>query len=391
MSGRKKPAQKKRKEVLIIGGGIMGTSIALELARHGLAVTVLEKSVPGAEASSAAAGILGPEVEAETEGPFVDLCRRSRQLYPSWAKSLYKETSIDVGFRTRGVLQVENDANTHRALLKRRKFQLAQGRAERLTKKGLVELEPGLSKSLPGGVYFPQGAHITPDLLFRATHIAAERAGVAFKSGAYVKRIQVSQDGDQRKAEAVVLDDGSQLKADHVIVAAGSWTPLIEGLPLAKSAVVPARGQLVALRTPSPCIQRVLFALDCYLIPRDDGRLLIGSTLEFVGYKKGVTAESIQHLLEVAIRAVPALAQAELDGAWSNFRPWTKDHLPLLGRTDIDGLILASGHYRNGILLAPITAETVRKLVLGQRLGFDLTPFLPTRNRELGAKSQKSA
>ena len=176
-----------------------------------------------------------------------------------------------------------------------------------------------------------------------------------------------------------MLDDGKELRAPNVVVAAGSWTSLIDGLGLPAGRVIPARGQIVELELPTPPLSHVVFGPGAYLVPRDDGRVLVGSTLEFVGYEREVTAGAVRDLLVHATALVPSLERASVRATWSNFRPYTKDHLPLLGRTPIGGLFLSTGHYRNGILLAPISAEIVRAAVLGQRPPVALAAFSPER------------
>lgn len=360
----------------------MGASAALELARAGATVTVLEKSIPGAEASSAAAGILGAEAEAHQEGPMLDLCRYSRGLYPKWVKLLEQETNVSVGYLEGGSVEVALSAPELARFKKMRRFQLASGRAQILTKKNLHDLEPKLAPRALGGVFLPNDARITPIDLFRATHIAAERAGVIFRTGAYVRRVETSTSPDgQRTVAGVLLEDETLLKADVVVVAAGSWTPLIDGLPLRRTDVIPARGQVVELKCSAPPLSRLAFGKGCYLVPRADGHVLIGSTLEFVGFTKGVTARGIRDLLTSATKLLPALEQAELTKTWSNFRPYTGDHLPLLGPCGVRGLVIASGHYRTGILLAPATAKIVAALALGRRPPIDISAFMPLRDQ----------
>ena len=366
------------RRVLIIGGGIMGTSSAWSLAREGAQVTVLEKAIPGAEASSAAAGILGPEVECDAPGPMLELSRRSRALYPKWVKEIERASGVSTGYAEGGCLDVGFDKAALGREAKKRAFQIDGGHAARVSTNELHELEPGLSSELVGGIFYEGEARITPAALFHATHIAAHRAGVEFVSGVTVRRVVLHD--EKRQVRGVLLDDGTLLEADVVIAAAGSWTPQVEGLPLAASDVVPARGQIVELKTPLPLIERLVFGAGVYLIPRADGTLLVGSTLEFVGFKKGVTASAVRDLLAGAIRLVPGLADAELTRTWSNFRPYTHDHLPLLGATSVEGLVIASGHYRTGILLTPVTAEIVTALALGRRPPLDLSAFDPERH-----------
>src|SRR5690606_27044898 len=183
-------------EVLIIGGGLMGTSVAWELARSGARVTVLEKSIPGAEASSAAAGILGAEAEAHGEGPMLGLCRYSRKLYPAWVRALEKETSVSVGYLEGGSVEVALSSAEFARLKKVRAFQLKAGSAEILSATALRELEAGVSSRAFGAIFLPNDARITPPDLFRATHIAAQNAGVTFRTGAYVRRVVTEASGE---------------------------------------------------------------------------------------------------------------------------------------------------------------------------------------------------
>ncbi|HEY3497936.1 MAG TPA: glycine oxidase ThiO [Polyangiaceae bacterium] len=361
------------RRVVVVGGGVMGSACAWELAQRGFSVVVLERSVPGAEASSAAAGILGAQVEAHAEGPLARLNGASRRLYPGWVRALGRATGMDVEYRECGVLEVRFGTARVRALLRERAFQKPPPR--RLDARALHRREPSLSEKLGGGVLFAGDARVDPRLLFRALHVAAARAGVSFRSGAYVRRVVETRG----RASGVLLDDGSVVRGDHVLVAAGSWTSLVEGTGLSPSAVVPARGQILELTCPEPLLGSVVFGPGAYLVPRDDGRVLVGSTLEFVGYRREVTAGAARDLLAAAIRIVPGLAGAALTGSWSNFRPYTEDELPLIGPTALPGLWLASGHYRNGILLAPITAAIVGALVRGARPPLPLAAFSPAR------------
>jgi glycine oxidase len=365
-------------DVLVIGGGVMGCASALALAEAGVSVRVLERSVPGAEASSAAAGILGAQIEAHTDGPMARLCLASRALYPALAARLHERTGIDAGLRMQGTLHVAWDEGELDTLWDNAAWQRDAGlRCERLGPAALREREPCVSPDALGGVYFPDDGRIDPPLLLKALRIGAERAGARFSSGALVRRIVV----EDARATGVLLEDGRVIEAKHVVLAAGSWSALVEGSGLPPECVRPARGQIVELLLELPPTGRVLYGPGCYLSPRDDGRMLIGSTLEFVGFSPGVTALAVRDLLTAAIRLVPRLGRAGLGRAWSSFRPYTRDELPLLGRTPIEGLLLATGHYRNGILLAPITGQVIASAVLGTEPPAELTPFSSARVR----------
>ncbi len=356
----------------------MGCGAAWELARAGLSVIVLERSVPGAEASSAAAGILGAQTESHADGPLFELALRSRARYPEWAAGLSAATGIDIELRRSGVVRVALDGKRLAALRKETAFQRQKGcSVETLGARELRAELPVLSDGVKGGVRFPDDARVDPPKLLRALRIAAERAGALFRSGTLVRRVVVNG----QRCRGVALDDGSELVAKHVIVAAGSWSSLVGGVPLPNGGVVPARGQIVELTLGAPLFEPVIFGPACYLVPRDDGRVLIGSTLEFVGYRREVTAGAVRNLLDAAIALVPALGDANWSRAWCNFRPYTEDSLPVIGEAGVAGLLLATGHYRNGILLAPVTAEIVRALVLGEPPPVSLKPLSPRRSK----------
>lgn len=370
------PRTSAREPTVIIGGGIIGCSIAWELARHGVRALVLERSVPGAEASSAAAGILGAQLECAAPGPLFELARRSRRSYAAWTARLTRATGIDVEYRASGVLEVAFDEQALKALRARFSFQRKSGeRVEPLTRKQLLERVPALSPLARGAVALPDDARVDPPALFRALRIAAERAGVEFRSGAYVRRIAF----EGGRARGVVLDDGSVVAATDVVVAAGSWSSLVEGASLPSGGVSPARGQMAELVLSVPAFSEVIHGPRCYLVPRDDGRVLVGSTVEFVGYRREVTARAVRDLLDAAIELVPALADAQLGRTWSSFRPYVADGLPVIGKAPEAGLVIATGHHRNGILLAPVTAELVAALVRGRTPPLDVTPFSPRR------------
>jgi glycine oxidase len=361
--------------VVIVGGGVMGCACAWELAARGFRVVVLERSVPGAVASSAAAGILGAQVEAHAPGALARLSAESRRLYPRWANALTRATGIDVELRTCGVVRVAYQTRELKRYLARAAWQSPRPRA--LGRAALLRREPALSPRLAGGVLFERDARVDPRALLKALRIAAARSGARFRSGAYVRSIVRKRD----RATGVLLDDGKVVSGDHVIVAAGSWTTLVGGVGLDASAVVPVRGQIVELETPEPLISSIVFGPRAYLVPRDDGRLLVGSTMEFVGYRREVTAGAVRDLLGAALDLVPALESSVLRSTWSSFRPYTKDELPLIGRGDRERLWLATGHHRNGILLAPVTASIIGALVRGRKPPVALAPFEPSRGR----------
>jgi glycine oxidase len=359
------------RDVAIIGGGIMGSAVALRLAQRGVAVTVIERGIPGAEASSAAAGILGPQMEAEGPGPLLELGLKSRALYPALAAELRELTGIDVGFDRSGVLAVAFDERGQQNLEARRAWQVGRGlRVEALSGDAARQLEPALGPTVRAALAFPDDAQVVARELARAFSQAAAVAGARFTTGRYVRRVRV----EGGRATGVELD-GETLPAGVVVVAAGSWSGLVEGAGISPAVVRPARGQLVSIETRPPLFRHVVSAPGGYLVPRRDGTVVAGSTVEMAGFHKQVTVGGLAAILTLARTLVPGLADAPVTGSWSNFRPYTEDHLPVLGTTPVGGLVLATGHYRNGILLAPITAELIAELVATDRSSVDLAPF----------------
>lgn len=366
----------KSTDVAIVGGGVMGCAVALRLAQRGIAVTVIERGIPGAEASSAAAGMLAPQMEVEGPGPMLELGLRSRALYPALAVELADATGIDIGYVKSGVLAVALSAADARALEARRVWQAARGmRVELLSGPEARAREPGLGDAVLAALHLPDDAQVNPRALAPALSQAAAAAGARFLQGRYVRRVRVAAG----VATGVELD-GETLHAERVVVAAGSWSGLVEGAGVPASVVRPARGQLVAIETRPPLFRCVLSVEGRgYLVPRRDGTVVAGSTVEMVGFRKEVTVGGLAEILNLACTLVPALADAPVKDSWSNFRPYTEDHLPVLGTTSVRGLFLATGHYRNGILLCPVTAQAIADLIATGNAGVDLGPFAVAR------------
>jgi glycine oxidase len=363
-----------RCDVAIIGAGIQGSSVALRLAQAGLRAVVLERAVPGAEASSAAGGILSPGVEAAEPGPFYALCRASLARYPGLVREVEALSGMSVSYRTLGTLEVALDDDHAKILAARAEKILSAGLpVEVLDEAGVHRLEPGISPEVRGALFFPDEATLDPRALARAVYVAAARAGATFVTG-QVKRIAI-----EGGAAVGVEHDRGRIDAGAVVLAAGSWSLLVEGHGLPPGSVRPVRGQIAVLDTRPPLLSRATFSGHGYVVPRPDGRILVGSTMEEVGFEKAVTAEGLHHVLEVAMGIAPALAKAPVVETWSNFRPASPDGEPILGPATVRGLHYATGHTRNGILLAPITADAIAAAVLGRPSPVDLAPFSPAR------------
>jgi glycine oxidase len=361
--------------VVVIGGGIHGCAVAWELALRGREVTVLERSVPGAEASSAAGGILGPNLEAGAVPTAFDaLASYSMALYPEWVARLEEQSGVRVGFDRCGGILAAFDPARAAALQERAEGLAGRGVPARwCSSQELHELEPGLGEAV-GGIHFPHEAQVEPRALMRALPIAARRSGVTFVMDT-VHGLSSGPGG------LVVECAGGARAASTVVLAAGAWSATIPGVGLASDAVRPARGQMLSLRLPEPPCGAVVFSERGYVVPRRDGRILCGSTLEFVGFRKGVTAAGVWEMLDLGLQILPGLGEAELTDSWSGFRPYTDDHLPLLGAGVREGLWLTTGHYRNGILLAPGSAAALADEITGGEAAVDLAPFAPGRFR----------
>lgn len=375
-------------EVLVIGGGVIGCAVALALAERGRSVTVIERGPPGPvgrgpEGSTAAAGIVGAQLEGlHGDCALSRLCLLSRDRYASWVAAITERTGHDVELRSAGVSCVALDAATALRFQAEAAWQALAGyRVELLDAAGARAIEPALSADVAGGVRFPDDPRIDPPALVAALRLALERAGVTFRSGQAVARVDVRSG----RAAGVVLDNGAAIAGDAVVIAAGSWSPLIGETSLAPDAVRPARGQMIELHVDAPVLRGVVETPEVYLSPRDDGRVLVGSTVELVGFREGATASSVRDLLAAAIRLVPSLHDATLRRTWAGFRPKSHDDVPLIGSVGIEGLVIATGHFRNGVLLAPITGEIVAELLTGGAPPVDLAPFAPRRSLSASA------
>lgn len=363
-------------DVLVVGAGIMGCSIAWRLRKAGLSVRVLERSVPGAEASSVAAGILAPHLE-RSKGPLLELGRKSLALHALWAEELGAEVGLGVGFRRCGALSLAFD-EAERGVLAEEAARLSPlAPVELFDGDAARVLEPALAPSVLAALSVPSESQVEAPLLVRALALAAEQAGAIFSTGAAVRELWIARE----RAVGVVLSDGRSLSAGHVVVAAGAWTSLVPGLGALSGAVVPVRGQIVHADTRRPILSRMIFGAGGYVVPRGDGRVVCGGTMEDAGFSAEITLGGVRSVLGSALRAVPALETARMTGQAVSFRPHSTDEKPLIGPAGPEGLWLATGHFRNGILLAPATAELVVDLVTGRSsaLGIDGAAFDPRR------------
>lgn len=364
----------KKFDVAIAGGGLIGGAIALELARAGLRVGLFDAREPGREASWAGAGILSPAPENPGAIPLVPLAKASFAMYPKFVTTIEELSGQSVGFRPKGTLEplfssdAARDLSTVIAM-----FHGLGLKAEPLSGDDARELEPALNPDVQAAALRPDEGSVDNRALTEAVLQAARKSGVEIFPGLAVKAIWP----DGRRCGGLELAD-EKIQATWTIVAAGCFSARIEGVkPFAP--VRPAKGQMIALRSEVMEIERVLWSDKVYLVPRNDGRILVGATVEYVGFDKSVTAGSVEKLLSAAIELAPELATARIEETWAGLRPDSPDHLPILGPTELDGLVMATGHFRSGILLAPITARLIGEWVTEQSVSMDWDRFSPMR------------
>ena len=364
----------KKFEAAIAGGGVIGGAIALELARAGLRVAVFDRQQAGQEASWAGAGILSPAPENPGMVAMVPLGKASLALYPEFVGWVEEISGKSTGFRPKGTLEALFSHDTKAELSTIIALHHGLGlKAEPLRAEDARELEPALSEEVEAAVLRPEEGSVDNRALTTAILKAAERSGAEIFSGDGAKAIW--REGNRC---AGLLLQNEKVEAKWTIIAAGCFSATIEGIaPYVP--VRPAKGQMAALRADDLKMERVLWSERIYLVPRNDGRILAGATIEYAGFDKRTTAGGIGKILSGAIDLAPGLANARLEETWAGLRPDSPDHLPILGPTDVDGLLIATGHFRSGILLAPITARLVREWITEQRVSADWDRFSPLR------------
>jgi glycine oxidase len=364
----------KKLDVAVAGGGLIGGAIALELAQAGLRVGVFDQGQPGCEASWAGAGILSPAPESPGTIPLVPLGKASMALYPEFVAAVEELSGQSVGFRPKGTIDALFARDAARELSTLIALHHGLGlKAEPLRAEDARELEPALSPDVEAAALRPDEASVDNRALTQAVMQAARKSGAEIFPGHAVTALW--REGATCAGLAL---QGERVSAKWTIVAAGCFSSSIEGVkPYAP--VRPAKGQMMALRSDALEIEHVLWSEKIYLVPRNDRRILAGATVEYLGFNKDVTAGGVQKILSAAIELAPELANAKVEETWAGLRPDSPDHLPILGPTDLAGLLIATGHFRSGILLAPITARLVREWVTQQHVSVDWERFSPLR------------
>jgi glycine oxidase len=366
-------------DVVVVGGGAIGLAVAWRAAQAGMAVTVVDQA-PGRGASWAAAGMLAPVTEVHFgERQLLALNLAAADRWPSFAAELEEAAGQPVGYRPGGTLAVARDADDNAALEDLYQFQLRCGlEVERLRSRECRQLEPGLAPSIRGGVLAAGDHQVDNRALVQALVVACERAGVRLVEG---RVAELAVEGG-RVTGVVLAASGERLAAGTVVLAAGCWSGGIGGLAAeALPPVRPVKGQLLYLRGPAdqPLCSRNVRGLEVYVVPRGDGRVVVGATVEEQGFDTTVTAGAVHDLLRAALELLPEAAELELAETVVGLRPGSPDNAPMLGPAGPDGLVVATGHYRNGILLTPVTADAIAELLASGRVPELIAPFGPER------------
>jgi len=369
-------------DVAIIGGGAIGASIAFELAEAKLRTVVLDRQQPGREASWAAAGMLSPAPHVPEDALLTPLGNESLRIYPDFIARIEGASDAATNFERKGSLELffTGAAESDRDRLVAQNARLGV-RCEAVSLERARELERSMNPGARAAMWFPEEATVEPRLLMDALLTAAQRRGVEIRANCAVTNLICA--GDRCGG---VIAGSERIRAIHVIVAAGCFSQAIaenvvggSGVPARYAPTHPVCGQMIALQSREVKLGRVLRSKGRYVVPRHDGRIVAGSTLENSGFKKNVNEDGVREIFESARELVPELAGAEVVETWAGLRPGTPDGLPILGPTDVEGLLIATGHYRNGILLAPITAKLVRDWIITGKTDFDASRFSPMR------------
>ena len=358
--------------VTIIGAGIVGCAVAHELASRRARVRVIDPRRPGGGATRASAGMLAPHIEGHIPA-LHDISVRSLSLYDAWIDRVSRDSARAIEYARNGTLQIAPDAATAAALREEAKRLGAARIPHSLITDDVRTREPALGDAARAALLIPEHGYVAVSALADALVHAATTLGARFVTER-VTGIHASSSGAQ-----VTTTEGT-VDADAVIVAAGSWSPEVAGIAAWPPPVQPVRGQLLHLRADRRVLTHIVWGPGCYIVPWNDGTMLVGATVEHVGFNESATASAVRDLLAAATALVPALADATFESVRVGLRPMTTDELPIIGPSSANERVLyATGHYRNGIMLAPLTAQVVADLVLDGRTSLDLEPMKPSR------------
>ena len=377
------------RDVLIVGGGTIGLGIGFELVRRGTPVTIFERDKAGRGTSYQAAGMLAPDAEIEfEEQTLYDANRESLRRWPDFVDRVEAASGQSVDYRDEGTLIVADDRDAAEALERLYTFQREQGLdVEWLTGEEAKEIEPFVAPRLSAAVYAPSDHQVDNRRLIDALRTAFEAEGGTLHEDTPIDAVV-----PDAEAPAVRTTNGEQVVGGRIVVAAGVWSRELDGLtPDATPPVRPVKGQMIQMRRKRPFdLQHVVRGPEAYLAPKSDGRIVMGATSEERGFDTTVTAGGLYDLLEGGWEVVPGIRDLPVDETWAGLRPATRDHAPLLGETTAPGVVMATGHYRHGILLTPITAEEIARLIRTGETSDWLQPFSPRRFSEAGSTTHSA-
>jgi len=364
-------------EIVIVGGGVIGLSIARELARRGVReVALFDKGELGKEASWAAGGILAPQVEADASDDFFKLAAASRDLYPGFGQALHDETAIDVELDQTGTLYVAFSENDEAELRQRCEWQQRAGlRVEWLNSADVRQIEPNVSSEVRCALRFPDDWQVENRKLVEALIASNQKLGLTLSSNCEVTALRA----DGIRVAGVETANGP-IAAPVVVICAGAWTSSLVTSTSAPIEIEPVRGQMLCFKPTQQIAHHVIYSKRGYVVPRRDGRVLAGSTTEHAGFDKRVTDAGVSAIKSMAFEIAPTLDGTPVAHSWAGFRPRALDDLPVLGRhPEIEGLFYATGHYRNGILLAPVTAQLMADSIVSGLISQGAAVFSPKR------------
>jgi glycine oxidase len=363
-------------DVIVIGAGAIGTSIAYQLAKSGVKVMVFERGQVGGEATGASAGMIQINPDRTTPAALSTLEVESARLFPALASELLDRTGMDIGYRAAPLLHVALHEGEEPELRAHRAWQVEHGVAVAwVDRAAALDLEPALNSDIRAALYYPQNHQVMPRSFARALARTAVDLGAVLREGAGIDRLLTV--GDRVIGVAI---GGETVHAGEVVIANGAWASSWSDALHTPIPVRPVRGQMVALRTTGTALRNVVSAAEGYMLTKPDGSTYVGTTVEDAGYDARPTAAGIAGLLALVPRIAPRLADATFSSAWAGLRPGTSDGLPLLGRLPgWHGVTVAAGHFRDGILLAPITGEVMADLLARRRPRLALDAFDPAR------------
>ena len=383
------PEPQQQFDAAIVGGGVIGCAVAWRLAQGGMRVVVIERGEVGREASHAAGGMLAPLAEADEADDLFDLCVASRAMYADFARELQQASGIDVEYRTEGTLYLSLTEHDDEELERRWQWQHSAGLNVKQLNAGCArKLEPQINAKLRWALKFPDDHQVSNRLLMVALQASAQNAGVEFQTQTEAKQLLIESNAGRKQIVGVKTSRG-EMRSKTVVVAAGSWSSLLDSggeTLLSAMKVEPVHGQMVAVAMPSPAINHTIYSCRAYVVPRLGGFLIAGSTSDKFGFEKRVTAGGMASIIERAKEILPGFGEWAITETWSGLRPRAADGLPVIGAdSNVAGLIYATGHYRNGILLTPVTAKAISEIILKGESGVRLSSFSPERFSRLQA------